>query len=854
VASLAASFGRGAMTNHWIDMINTDVAMICGSNAVENHPVAARWLQKAKANGAIVLSCDPRYTRTTAFSDHYCKMRSGTDIAFVGGMINYALQNDRVDREYVRHYTNATFIIDPEFEFNEAAGLFVGYNPDTDPPSYDKSKWKYELDENGAPKRDMTMEHPRCVFQLLKKHFARYDIDMVCSVTGAPKEEYQRICDIYTSTWAPNRVATWLYAMGTTQHTHGTQNIRTYVILQLLLGNVGKAGGGINALRGESNVQGSTDMALLFHILPGYLRTPPATQQSLDAYLEENTPKSADPLSANWWQNYPKYMVSLLKAFWGDHATRENGFCYSYLGKISGNLSYISLFEAMYRNEIKGLFCFGQNPAVGGPNCNKERDALANLEWLVAVDIFESDTSVFWKRPGVDPKTIQTEVFLLPAVASMEKEGSVVNSGRWAQWRYKAADGPGDAISDAAIVTKLVKELKALYQQDGKFPQPILQLTWDYDVDEHDEPNIHRVAAEINGYYTDGPSKGKQVASFAKLADDGTTCSGNWLYCGSYVDRADGQGREAAEEGKHLTTIQRDGQILETINRLAKRLAERPQDVPEGRCVGLNKDWSWCWPVNRRIIYNRASVDLYGKPWSENRWVIRWDPDAKSGAGAWDPGGDVPDGGWPPMANPDGTENEKTKRPFIMRPEGVACLFATGLNDGPFPEHYEPLESPIHNLLSARQTDPAIKIWEPDKIGTPEEFPIVATTYRVCEHWQAGAMTRNVPWLVELVPNVFVEMSPSLAQRKGVQTGEWVRVTTKRGELKARALVTNRFEPFFVGGKLVDQIGIPWHWGYNGLATGDSANMLTPHVGDANTMIPEYKAFLCQIEKVGEVV
>jgi formate dehydrogenase-N alpha subunit len=830
------------MTNHWIDMINTDVAMICGSNAVENHPIAARWLERAKQNGAVILSCDPRYTRTTAFADHYCKMRSGTDIAFVGGMINYALQNDRINKEYVRHYTNATFIINPEFGFEE--GLFTGYKPNTDPPSYDASKWAYELDADGVPQRDMTMEHPRCVFQLLKKHFARYDVDTVCGVTGAQKSEYEKICDIYTSTWAPNRVATWLYAMGTTQHTHGTQNIRTYVILQLLLGNVGKAGGGINALRGESNVQGSTDMALLFHILPGYLKTPAAGLETLQAYLDKCTPKSADPLSANWWQNYPKYMVSLLKAFWGEHATAENGFCYSYLGKISGDLSYISMFEAMHRGEIKGLFCFGQNPAVGGPNCNKERDALANLDWLVAADIFETDTSVFWKRPGVNPATIQTEVFLLPAVASVEKQGSVINSGRWAQWRYKAADGPGDALSDAAIVTKLVNELKALYQQGGQFPEPILQLTWDYGVDEHDEPSIQMVAAEVNGYYMSGPDKGKQVVSFGGLKDDGSTCSGNWLYCGSYVDYGDGKGQEL-EDGKHITEIRG----RRTINRMAKRFAEGPSEVLPGRCVGLNADWSWCWPINRRIIYNRASVDVHGAPWDPHRWVIRWNPN-KGEKGGWE--GDVPDGGWPPMVKPDGAENESTKRPFIMRPEGVACLFATALKDGPFPEHYEPLESPVANAFSSRQNNPAIKIWEPDMIGTPDEFPIAATTYRVCEHWQAGAMTRNVPWLVELMPDVFVEMSPSLAQRKGVQTGEWVRVTTKRGELKARALVTNRFEPFFVGGKMVDQIGIPWHWGYNGLATGDSANMLTPHVGDANTMIPEFKAFLCQVEKCAE--
>ncbi len=798
------------MTNHWIDMKNADVAMICGSNAVENHPIAARWIEKAKENGAVVLSCDPRYTRTTAFADHYCKMRSGTDIAFVGGMINYALQNDRIQHEYVRHYTNATFIINPAFGFHD--GLFAGYDPKT--RSYDKSKWAYELDESGVPKRDMTMQHPRCVFQLLKKHFTRYDLDTVCNITGAPKEVYRKICDIYTSTWAPNRVGVWLYAMGTTQHSHATQNIHSYVILQLLLGNIGMAGGGVNAMRGESNVQGSTDMGLLFHSLPGYLLAPAAPLQTLEAYLERSTPKSNDPLSVNWLQNYPKYAISLLKAFWGKHATKENDFAYGYLPKATGDHSFMAVFEAMHAGNIKGLFCFGMNPAVGGPHSNKAREALAKLDWLVCVDLFETDTAAFWTRPGVDPSSVNTEVFLLPAAASVEKEGSVVNSGRWAQWRYKAVDPPGEAKSDTWIITRLMKELKAAYIAGGAFPQPILQLTWDYsqDSDPHGEPDIHRVAREINGYFAqdleiDGkPYKaGDQVPGFALLQADGSTACGCWIFCASYP----GPNKED--------------------NRMARRQKSDPAKDP----LGLNPNWAWCWPANRRILYNRASVDMKGQPWDPKRVVIRWNEDAKK----WE--GDVPDGPWPPG----------TKLPFIMRPEGVACAFAIALADGPFPEHYEPVESPVRNLMSPVQYSPACKVWEPDKIGDPREFPIVATTYRVCEHWQAGAMSRNMPWLVELVPDMFVEISTDLAQRKGIQTGDWVRVRSKRGELRARTLVTNRFEPFSIGGRLVDQIGIPWHWGYAGLTTGDSANLLTAHVGDPNTMIPEFKAFLCNVEK-----
>jgi formate dehydrogenase major subunit len=798
------------MTNHFIDMTNADVVMICGSNAAENHPIAMRWIRKTRERGAVVICVDPRYTRTAAFADVYCKLRSGTDIAFVNGMINYALQNDRIHREYVRQYTNASFLISPNYDFQN--GLFSGY--DAAKRSYDRSLWQYELDGDGIPKRDMTLEHPRCVFQLMKKFYERYDLETSCRITGAPMEDYRRTCEIFTSTWAPDRVGTWLYAMGTTQHTHGTQNIRSYSTLQLLLGNVGMAGGGVNALRGESNVQGSTDMGLLFNVLPGYLKAPAKGMESLQQYLDDATPKSKDPLSANWWQNYPKYIVSLLKAYWGEHATPANDFAYSHLPKTSGNHSFISLFEAMHAGKMRGLFCFGQNPAVGGPNSGKEREALGKLEWLVCVDLFETDTSVFWKRPGTDPSGIATEVFLLPAAASMEKEGSVVSSGRWVQWRYKAVDPPEEARTDSRIVSDLVRRMKEAYKAGGTFPDPILHLTWDYG--DEPEPDIHRVAKEMNGRFLRDAvvnekefKAGQQVPGFAVLTSDGSTSCGSWIYAGSYTDA----GNMSARRNK--------------------------EDAPNG--LGLYPKWAWCWPVNRRILYNRASCDPSGRPWDPKRWVIRWNPQLAEGKGGWE--GDVPDGPWPPEA----------KLPFIMRPEGLACLFANSLVDGPFPEHYEPLESPVRNLMSGQRCSPVIKIWEPDKIGDSSRYPIVATTYRVSEHWQAGAMTRNTPWLVELVPDVFVELSTDLAKRKGIRNGDWVLVETARGSMRARALVTQRFEPFLIDGQLVDQIGIPWHWGFAGLATGDSANLLTPHVGDANTMIPEYKAFLCSLRKSGEV-
>jgi len=792
------------MTNHWIDIGNSDCILIIGSNAAENHPISFKWVTKAKENGAKLISVDPRFTRTSSKADIYARLRSGTDIAFVGGIINYCLENELYHKEYVVEYTNASFLIDPKF--NCVDGLFSGY--DENARKYNKDTWKYQLDEKGNPKQDKTLKDPNCVFQLLKKHFKRYSVDQVCAITGACKEDWLAVAKTYCATGKPGKAGTIMYAMGTTQHTHGTQNIRSYAILQLLLGNIGVSGGGINALRGESNVQGSTDHCLLFHILPGYLKTPKTDLQTYKQYLKKFTPKTNDPKSANWWGHYAKYSTSLLKAWYGNKATKDNEFSYQYLPKISGNYSHIALFEAMFKGEIDGLMLFGQNPAVGGPNAEKERKALENLKWMVAVDIWETDTSTFWKRPGVDPNKINTEVFLLPACSSVEKEGSVVNSGRWSQWRYPAVKPVGESISDLAIINNLCKAVKREYAKGGVFPDPILDLEWNYPEDEHNEPDVHAVAKEINGYFLkDVEIKGKHfkagtlVPSFAYLKDDGSTSSGNWLYCASYT------------EGGNM--------------------AARRNKTPDKFNVGLYSEWSWCWPVNRRIIYNRASVNPKGEPWDKEHPVISWNAVTKK----WD--GDVPDGGWAPG----------TKYAFIMKPEGHARIFGPGLADGPFPEHYEPLESPTANQMSKQQNDPAIKIWEPDKIGTSKAFPIVGTTYRVTEHWQAGSMTRNLPWLVELVPDAFVEMSHALAKEKGITNGDKVVITTKRGLMTSYAVVTKRFKPYKIGNHTVHQIGVIWHFGYDGLATGGSANVLTPHVGDANTMIPEFKAFLCDIKK-----
>ncbi len=794
------------MTNHWNDIQHADVILAIGSNPAENHPISFKYIEKAMDNGAKLISVDPRFTRTSSKADLYAQLRPGTDIAFIGGMINHILQNDLIHRDYVVDYTNASFLVDEKFGFDE--GIFTGYDAATF--SYDKGSWKYQSAADGTPRRDPSLKHPRSVYQLLKKHYARYTPEKVCEITGTAIQDYMEVVRTFCSTGRPDRAATIMYAMGTTQHTYGTQNVRSYAMLQLLLGNIGLAGGGINALRGESNVQGSTDYAILYHILPGYLKVPDAGHVDLSTYLEKVTPKSSDPKSANWWSNTPKYMTSLLKAWWGEHATAENGYCYDYLAKKSGNYSFIKLMERLQTGGFEGLYCMGTNPIVGGPDASAIAEGLGSLKWMICADLWETETSIFWKRPGVDPKSIQTEVFLLPAASSVEKEGSISNSGRWAQWRYKAVEPPGEAKSDAWMVDQLCLRLKELYKKGGVFPEPMVHLSWDYG-DGH-EPDPHKVARECNGTFTRDVEikgtlykKGEQVPSFAFLQDDGSTLSGNWLYCGSYTQKGN-------------------------------MMARRGKDDPTG--LEMYPEWAWCWPVNRRIIYNRASVDRNGRPWNPKKAVIAWN----EAASKWE--GDVPDGPWPPQAKKDG------RHPFIMIADGHGALFTPALADGPFPEHYEPMESPTHNMMSGQQCNPAVAT--PGKLSNPAKFPYIGTTYRVSEHWQAGAMTRNLPWLVELVPDMFVEISEPLAAWKGIANGDMVTVSSERGSIEAKALVTTRIRPLRVGGQMVEQVGLPWHFGFGGLAKGDSANVLTSAVGCANTTIPEYKAFLCNIEKGGK--
>ncbi|MBI4804770.1 MAG: formate dehydrogenase-N subunit alpha [Desulfovibrio sp.] len=819
VPALAESFGRGAMTNHYIDIKNSDCVLIMGGNSAETHPVCFKWVTKAMQNGAPLIHVDPRFTRTSSKADIYAPLRSGTDIAFLGGMIKYILDNNLIFEEYVREYTNASFIVAPDFDFTD--GLFSGF--DEAARKYDKSKWAFALDDKGVPKRDMTLADPRCVFQLLKKHYSRYDLKNVSDVTGTPAEKLEEVYKAYTQTGKPEKSGTILYAMGWTQHTVGVQNIRTMCLIQLLLGNMGVAGGGVNALRGESNVQGSTDQGLLYHIIPGYLPTPRASNKTYDEYKALITPKSNDPKSLNWKQHQPKYMASLLKAM---YKQAEPATSYDWLPKLDDgqDASWLVLFDQMLKGQFKGFFAWGMNPAASGANSHKTREALTKLDWMVNVNLFDNETGSFWKGPGMDPKKIKTEVFFLPAAVSTEKEGSITNSGRWMQWRYGGPKPLGQCKPDGDIIYELFMKVRDLYKKGkGAFPAPILGANIDDWGDGHTfDP--HKVARLINGYYLkdvkgkapDGSEivykAGTQVASFANLMDDGSTCSGDWVYCGSYTDTDKAKGNKAARRSIEQT--------------------------PEQAKVGMFPNWSWSWPVNRRVIYNRASVNAQGVPYQPDKPVLAWDATGKK----WTI--DVVDGGGDPGA----------KHPFIMQQHGLGALFGPGLNDGPFPEHYEPMECPIPaHPFSKRLNNPAALIFpgeEAKRSSCDPRYPFVCTSIRVTEHWQTGLMTRWTPWLLEAEPQMFCEMSNELATLRGIKNGDKVLLENPRGQVWAMAMVTNRLKPMMVMGNKVHLVAIPWHYGWVWPKEGgESANLLTPSVGDANTGIPETKAFMVNVKK-----
>jgi formate dehydrogenase-N alpha subunit len=803
------------MTTAWWDVANADVVIFMGSNAAENHPISMKWYLRAKENGATLIHLDPRYTRTSAMCHMWVPMRSGTDIAILGGLINWAITNNHFHREYVVQYTNAALLLDPSFTFSE--GLFSGW--DAAKNSFDQASWKYQVDEQGSPKRDDTLQDPHCVFQQLKKVYEGYTPEQVSAVSGIPVAQFREVAELVTSTGMAGKSAVFVYAMGWTQHTKGVQNIRCAAVLQLLLGNVGVPGGGIAAHRGHANVQGATDLAVLYHDLPGYLGTPAKAHKDLATFLDKTTPKTS------YWVNKPKFMKSLLKAWWGDAARPENDFAYHFLPKGSApSYSHYDIFQAALEGKVKGLFVIGQNPAVGSANASKIPKAMTQLEWLVVTDLFMHETAEFWKLFGNDPAKVKTEVFVLPAAGPQEKEGSFTNSHRLIQWKHQAIPPLGDSLSDGGFVVALGNRLKKLYASSSKAQdQPISALVWDYDHagDLHGYDHA-KVLREINGY--DIPT-GKLVTGFGALKDDGSTACGCWIYSGMYVEGTDGKPVNKADARKA------DPYVPWT---------KAAKDTPY-----LNLGWGFAWPANRRVIYNRASADPQGNPWSK-RPLVWWDAAGKKWAG-----NDVPD--MLPVAP--GEMHAATKvpgsTPFIMKDWGLGGLFAS-LKDGPFPCHYEPYESPTANLLHKQDKAPLATIYKSDhdKVGTAQEFPYVVTTYRLTEHQTSGVMTRNLPWLAEAFPYPFVEISVELAKEKGILNGDWVEVSSARGKVKVQAMVTQRLKPFTVGGKTVHEIGLPIHWAPIGIAKGDIVNNLTPQFVDPNVQIQESKAFLGNIRKV----
>ncbi len=803
------------MTNHWIDIKNADVVLIIGSNAAEHHPVSFKWIMRAKDAGAALIHVDPKFSRTSARCDFHVPIRSGTDIAFLGGLINYILENKLYQHDYVMNNTNATFVIADSFKF--ADGLFSGYNAKT--RQYDRSTWTFKRDKNGAPLRDPSLKNERCVFNVMKKHYSRYTLDNVSKTTGISKEDLMRVYEPYANSGKQDKAGTILYALGWTQHTKGVQNIRCAAMVQLLLGNVGIAGGGVNALRGEPNVQGSTDHALLYHILPGYHSVPLAPWQSLEEYQKANTPSTKMDKSVNWWGHRPKYVVSLLKGWYGDKATAENGFCYDYLPKCEPgeDYSYMYAMDKMLHGEMRGAFMIGVNPLNSFPNTNKMRAAVDNLDWLVMGELHNSETSDNWQRPGADPTKIKTEVFLLPSAHRIEKEGTISNSGRWLLWFDKGINPGGEARDFGDMYIPLINKIRELYKKEGgAFPEGILSIDWPqkYKADEW--------TRRINGMFTKETKigdkvykAGQLVPSFAALQADGSTTSLNWLYSGGYTE----------EEGKKFK--RRD-----------------PSQTEMQAKIGLYPNWSWCWPVNRRILYNRASVDLNGQPLNPDKAVIKWD------GKKWI--GDVPDGPAAPHASDKGT------LPFIMQADGHAQLFGPGRVDGPLPEHYEPAETPIKSHPYSKQlTSPCYKFHasEFDKIAKPADpnFPIVLTTYSLTEHWCSGGETRNVPNLLEAEPQLYVEMSHELAKEKGIENGDGVIVESARGRVEAIAMVTIRVRPFKVMGETVHLIGMPFAYGWTTPDCGDSTNRLTICAYDPNTTIPEAKACCVNIRKADKL-
>ena len=829
---LGTSFGRGGATTAQQDLKNADAILIMGSSMAENHPVGFQWVMEARERGAKIIHVDPRFNRTSAMADIWVPLRAGSDILFLGGLIHYVLENNREFREYVVHYTNAATIVRDDFrDTEELDGLFSGW--DADKKKYDPQSWQYaklptEVEgqrshsENAGPfEQDPSLEHPRCVFQILKKHFARYTPEMVERYCGVPREVFLKAADVFTAAAGPEKTAAICYAVGWTQHSNGVQIIRSAAILQMLLGNIGRPGGGILALRGHASIQGSTDIPTLYDILPGYLPMPSFEKDSNE--LKDHIKKHS--WRTGLWANFDSYLISLLKAWYGEAATAANDFGFNWLPRVTGDHSHYGYWLDMADGKLEGLFVMGQNPAVGAANGRLERKALANLKWLVVRDLVESETASFWyaspevEREELSPGTIGTEVFLFPGAGSAEKAGTFTNTQRLLQYRTQAVKPPGDARSETHFLYHLGRRLKEKANAD---PRPrnagLNALTWNYSTHgEHQEPNVEEVLQEINGR---SAADGTLLPNLKSLKNDGSTASGCWIYCGVFPKPGE--------------------------NRAKKR-------EPKGY---LGHGWGFAWPNDCRIIYNRASARPDGKPWSERKKLVWWDEEKKQWTGL-----DTPDfeKTTPPDAKEDlasghGVAALGGARPFILHHDGVGWLYvANGLKDGPLPAHYEPLESPLSNPMYGRQTDPASDTRErPDNpyATSPNDsrFPYVLTTYRLTEHHTAGGMTRTLSHLAELQPELFTEVSPELAAEVGLEHGDWATITTPRGIIEARVLVTPRMHSLWVDGNRVHQVGLPYHWGYRGTVRGDVVNDLLAINQEPNVRINETKALLCDIQ------
>lgn len=827
----------------------------------ECHPVGFQWVMEAKARGAKVIHVDPRFTRTSALADLHVPLRAGTDIAFLGGIINYVLHHEKYFRDYVVAYTNGPVVLREDFRDTEDLdGVFSGL--DADSRSYDNDSWQYEGTEvqaasgqrdqeyeertdggssvseagrgeahgsggaaigEGEPDRDESLQHPRCVFQVLKRHYARYTPELVERICGVPQDLFRQVCELVTDNSGRERTTAFAYAVGWTQHTVGVQYIRAAAVLQSLLGNIGRPGGGILALRGHASIQGSTDIPTLFNLLPGYIPMPHAHKnEDLDAFVQ------AEAAHKGYWGNMRAYLVSLLKAYWGDAATADNDFCFGYLPRLTGSHSTYETVMAQLEGPCKGYFLMGENPAVGSANAKMQRLGMANLDWLVVRDFSLIESATWWKDgPEIETgelrtEEIGTEVFFLPAAAHTEKDGTFTNTQRLLQWHHQAVEPAGEARSDLWFTYHLGRIVREkLAGSTDPMDRPVLDLTWDYPTKgQHAEPDAGTVLEEINGRASDG----SPLASYEQLSDDGSTACGCWIYCGVFADG---------------------------VNQAARRKPGEQQDW-------IANEWGWAWPANRRILYNRASADPEGRPWSERKALIWWDGEK----GQWT-GHDIPD--FKPDKSPDhqpprdatGPEALSGTDAFIMQADGKAWLHVpAGLTDGPLPTHYEPQDSPFPNLLYGQQRNPVRQLMPPHPDnryqpsgGEPgtEVFPYVATTYRLTEHHTAGGMSRWQPYLAELQPEFFCEVSPELAAERGLEHTGWAMIVSARGVIEARVLVTDRVPALTVHGRTLHQVGIPYHWGPNGYSTGDAANELLHMSLDPNTHIQETKAFAVDI-------